>query len=93
MVGGSGIMVRINHPHVAIHIYGGNITPKKAKMLAIPVTAEAHGKSPRVIKTYGLSGPEAARWGWLSGQKMYYVFKQRATHPQRPAACLPTTKY
>lgn len=93
MVGGSGIMVRINHPHVAIHIYGGNITPKKAKMLAIPVTAEAHGKSPRVIKTYGLSGPEAARWGWLSDKKCTMYSSEGNASPKTRGLCLPTTKY
>lgn len=61
VVNGSGVLVRINHPHAAIHVYGGHITPKKARMLAIPVAAEAHGKSPRVFRTSGPCGAEDAR--------------------------------
>lgn len=45
---GSTIRITIAHPHIAQRLYGGTITPRKAKMLAIPVHASAHGISPRV---------------------------------------------
>ena len=85
-------MVRINHPHVAIHIYGGNITPKKAKMLAIPVTAEAHGKSPRVIKDLRSVWSGGRPVGLALGQKMYYVFKRGQRIPKDPRALPPDDK-
>lgn len=43
MVGGSGIMVRINHPHVAIHIYGGEHYPQESQNVGYP----GHSRSPR----------------------------------------------
>ena len=92
VLGGSGIMVRINHPHVAIHIYGGHISPKKAKMLAIPVTAEAHGKSPRGIKDLLPVWSGGRPVGLALGQKMYYVFKRGQRIPKDPRALPPDDK-
>lgn len=46
---GGKVVVSIRHPHIATHVYGATITPKKARMLAIPVAPEGHGKSPRSI--------------------------------------------
>lgn len=85
-------MVRINHPHVAIHIYGGHISPKKAKMLAIPVTAEAHGKSPRGIKDLRPVWSGGRPVGLALGQKMYYVFKRGQRIPKDPRALPPDDK-
>ena len=47
---GSGkITIAVSHPHIAQKVYGGTISPTKAKNIAIPLKPEAHGKSPRVI--------------------------------------------
>ena len=46
---GKGIVIPINHPAISQKIFGGTISAKKVKNLAIPITAEAYGKSPRVM--------------------------------------------
>lgn len=46
---GGNIVISITHPAIAQKVYGGTITAKKAKNLAIPIDARAHGKSPRVF--------------------------------------------
>lgn len=43
------IVIPVSHPAIAQKVYGGTITPKKSKNLAIPISAKAHGKSPRVF--------------------------------------------
>lgn len=43
------ILVPVNHPAIAQKVFGGTITPRKAKNLAIPIHPQAHGKSPRII--------------------------------------------
>ena len=48
-VTGSAIVIPINHPAIAQKVFGGTITAKKAKNLAIPIAPEAYGKSPRVF--------------------------------------------
>lgn len=92
VVNGSGVMVRINHPHAAIHVYGGHVTPKKAKMLAIPVTAEAHGKSPRVFSDLRPVWSGGRPVGLALDDKMYYVFKKGVRIPKDPHALPPNNK-
>ena len=46
---GKRIVIPINHPAISQKIFGGTISAKKVKNLAIPITAEAYGKSPRVM--------------------------------------------
>jgi hypothetical protein len=43
-----GISVAISHPHIAQRLYGGTITPRKKKALAIPVHKSAHGVMARI---------------------------------------------
>lgn len=43
------IVISINHPAIAQKVYGGTISAKKLKNLAIPIHPKAHGKSPRVF--------------------------------------------
>ncbi|MEO5915569.1 MAG: hypothetical protein ABIS50_15150 [Luteolibacter sp.] len=43
------IIVPVSHPAIAQKVFGGTITPKKAKNIAIPIDPRAHGKSPRVF--------------------------------------------
>ena len=43
------VTVAVSHPHLAHKVYGGTIVPTKRKWLAIPVSAAAHGHSPRVM--------------------------------------------
>lgn len=86
VVNGSGVLVRINHPHAAIHVYGGHVTPKKAKLLAIPVAAEAHGKSPRVFSDLRPVWSGGRPVGLALGEKMYYVLKKGVRIPSDPQA-------
>lgn len=48
-VAGDEIHVAISHPAISQKVYGGVIRPTKAKRLAIPIHASAHGRSPRVF--------------------------------------------
>lgn len=48
-VEGRGIIIRVAHPAIGQKVHGGTIVPRKAKALAIPVAARAHGLSPRSI--------------------------------------------
>ena len=43
------VTVAVSHPHLGHKLYGGTVLPTKRKWLAIPVTAAAHGHSPRVM--------------------------------------------
>ena len=86
VVNGSGVLVRINHPHAAIHVYGGHVTPKKAKMLAIPVAAEAHGKSPRVFSDLRPVWSGGRPVGLALGEKMDYVLQKGVRIPRDPQA-------
>jgi hypothetical protein len=43
-----GITVAISHPHIAQRLYGGPITPRKRKALAIPAHASAYGVYARI---------------------------------------------
>lgn len=45
-----GVVVSVSHPAIAQKVFGGTITPKKAKYLSIPIDPRAHGKSPRVFQ-------------------------------------------
>lgn len=92
VVNGSGVMVRINHPHAAIHVYGGRVSPKKAKMLAIPVTEEAHGKSPRAFSDLRPVWSAGRPVGLALGEKMYFIFKRSVRIPRDPQALPPEDK-
>lgn len=43
-----GISVAISHPHIAQRLFGGTISPRKKKALAIPVHASAYGVYARI---------------------------------------------
>lgn len=86
---GGKVVVSIRHPHVTAHVYGTTIKPKKARMLAIPVAAEGHGKSPRSISglrcVYSGKRPVALA---LDG-KTIYVLKMSQRIPKDPTALPP----
>ena len=89
---GENIVVPISHPHIAQKVYGGTITPKKSKYLAIPVNAAAHGKSPRVIDglkfSMTRSGTMLLGFREAGGFRALYVLKDKVT--QAPdASALP----
>ena len=65
---------------------GGHVTPKKARMLAIPVAAEAHGKSPRVFSDLRPVWSGGRPVGLALGEKMYYVLKKGVRIPRDPQA-------
>ena len=89
---GGKVVVSIRHPHVATHVYGATITPKKARMLAIPVAPEGHGKSPRAISglrcVYDGRRPVALA---LDGTTIN-VLKKSQRIPRDPAALPPDDK-
>lgn len=89
---GGKVLVSIRHPHVATHVYGATITPKKARMLAIPVAPEGHGKSPRSISglqcVFGGGRPVALA---LEG-KVIYVLKKSQRIPRDPDALPPDSQ-
>jgi len=58
--------ISINHPGIAQKVFGGTITAKRVKNLAIPQTPEAYGRAPAVfeqetgLKLFCISGRGAA---------------------------------
>lgn len=84
------IVIPINHPAIAQKVFGGTITAKKTKNLAIPIAPEAHGKSPRVfsnlqfamtkagVKLLGLRQDGSVKW--------LYVLKKSVTQRPDPKA-------
>lgn len=52
VVSGDGhtVTILINHPAIAQKIFGGDITAKRVRNLAIPEEPEAYGRSPRVFE-------------------------------------------
>ncbi len=48
---GSTVRLGIAHPHFAQKLYGGVIRAKSARVLTIPVTAEAYGKTTKEFET------------------------------------------
>jgi hypothetical protein len=56
-----GVVVGVSHVGIRQRVQGGTIYPQKAKALAIPAIAEAHGKRPREFNNLRLvilaSGP------------------------------------
>lgn len=91
---GRDIVIPVSHPAIAQKLYGGTITARKAKNLAIPISPKAHGKSPRVFqnlqfaktsggtKLLGLRGPNGGI-DWL------YVLKKSVTQARDPEAVPP----
>lgn len=84
------IVISVTHPAIAQKVFGGTITARKAKNLAIPIAPEAHGQSPRVmsglvfamtragVKLLGLPGNGAVKW--------LYVLKPSVTQSADPEA-------
>lgn len=85
------ILVPVNHPAIAQKVFGGTITAKKSKNLAIPIHKDAHGKSPRVIPgiIYWRSARGTAGLGikGSSGEMIpLYVLKPSVTQRRDPKA-------
>jgi hypothetical protein len=87
------IVIPITHPAIAQKVFGGTITPKKAKNLAIPIDPRAHGKSPRVFPLLQFimtrAGVKLLGLKENSGFKALYVLKSSVTQDADPKA-LPT---
>lgn len=47
---GSKVTIRIQHPIIAQKVFGGTITAKRGKNLAIPQSPEAYGRAPAVFE-------------------------------------------
>lgn len=84
------VVVPINHPAISQKIFGGTIRARKAKNLAIPIDARAHGKSPRVFTnlTFGISQAGNKLLGEKVGgiMRWLYVLKPSVTQKRDPAA-------
>lgn len=84
------VVIPVSHPAIAQKVFGGTITAKKKKNLALPIAPEAHGKSPRVfpllqfamtragVKLLGLPGNGGVKW--------LYVLKRSVTQNADPEA-------
>ena len=87
------IVIHVSHPAIAQKVFGGTITPKKAKNLALPIDPMAHGKSPRVFPLLQFAmtraGVKLLGLRQNGGMKWLYVLKSSVTQDADPKA-LPT---
>jgi len=84
---GTKIVIPINHPAIAQKVFGGTISAKKSKNLAIPLAAEAYGRSPRTFDTLTFAMTRAGvKLLGTKGEggvfKALYLLKRKVT--QRP---------
>lgn len=86
------LLLTASHPGANLHQFGGVVRPKRAKMLAIPVTKEAkrigsprQNKFPRPLFVHAKGDravlAEAASDGTLT---VHYVLRRSVTVPARP---------
>lgn len=85
------IVIPISHPAIAQKVFGGTITPKKAKNLAIPISAKAYGKSPRVFTglQFAMTRAGVKLLGMKDGSggmEWLYVLKKSVTQSKDPNA-------
>jgi hypothetical protein len=87
------IVIPVSHPAIAQKVFGGTITPKKAKNLAIPIDAQAHGKSPRVFPLLQFAmtraGVKLLGLKENGGFKALYILKKSVTQDADPKALPP----
>lgn len=81
-------VIGIGHPAIAHKVYGGTITPKRTKYLAIPVDATAHGIG---AKEYPAATALRIYAGGLlivrkADGKPLYALKKSVTHAAQPDA-------
>lgn len=83
---GAHIVIPINHPAIAQKVFGGTIRARKAKHLAIPIDARAHGKSPRVFDalTFAMTGAGVKLLGTREGGVFRALFVLKKSISQRP---------
>jgi hypothetical protein len=87
----TGATVVISDPRAAQKHFGGTITAKRAKNLAIPVNAAAYGRSPAVleqelgIKLFAWKGKLMGQLGGKEqGVTVYYILKPSVTQGPDP---------
>jgi hypothetical protein len=85
------IIVPVSHPAIAQKVFGGTITPKKAKNIAVPIDPRAHGKSPRVfpLLQFAITSSGAKLLGLKDGQNgmdWLYVLVPSVTQDRDPNA-------
>lgn len=84
------IVISITHPAIAQKVYGGTISAKKAKNLAIPIHPKAHGKSPRVFTNlqFAMTGTGTKLLGLREngGLVWLYVLKPSVYQDRDPEA-------
>lgn len=92
---GHDITIAINHPAIVQKVFGGTISAKKTKNLAIPIAPEAHGKSPRVFPhlQFAVMASGAKLLGLKNGAggiNWLYVLKPSVTQSADPHALPPS---
>lgn len=85
------IVIPINHPAIAQKVFGGTITAKNSKNLAIPINPKAHGKSPRVfpLLQFAMTRSGTKLLGLKDGEgnmEWLYVLKPSVTQAPDPTA-------
>jgi hypothetical protein len=91
---GAGIVIPVSHPAIAQKVHGGTISATRAKNLAIPIHARAHGRSPRVFT--GLqyartrAGTQLLGLREDGGMVWLYVLKKSVSQSKDPAALPPS---
>jgi len=77
------VAIRIQQIGLRLHYYGGVVTPKIAKLLTIPATAEAHGKRAREFNDLYMAFNKARRPYALRQKgtdKVFYWLASKTTH-------------
>ncbi len=87
------VVIPVSHPAIAQKVFGGTITAKKSKNLAIPIDPIAHGKSPRVfpLLKFAMTRAGVKLLGQKDGGIMKWLFVLKPSIDQAPdPTALPT---
>jgi len=98
VVGTREVTVTVSHPAIRQKLYGGKITAKPGKSLAIPVHPAAYGNSPRVFSDLTLMILGVKRTAVLAkkepggGFTTFYLLKKFVTQEKDPATLPPESR-
>jgi hypothetical protein len=94
--GSTSIAVGIGHPTISQKVYGGTITPKRAKALTIPVHPDGHGRMASEVDGLFVAGKVDQNKGVLArkaggGIEVIFLLRKSVTQDPDPTA-LPNTR-